>query len=99
MGTNLTLKKKMTRYTSDFKNIENLIFQVIASLNRLLCNCYILFVDNFIGNARRILPPAALTLAYHTTKVIGEFLVPEPPAYATEAFRYKTGREPCPPFA
>lgn len=33
MGTNLTLKKKMTRYTSDFKNIENLIFQVIPSLN------------------------------------------------------------------
>ena len=33
MGSNLTLKKKMTRYTSDFKNIENLIFQVIPSLN------------------------------------------------------------------
>lgn len=33
MGTNLTLKKKMTRYTSDFQNIENLIFQVIPSLN------------------------------------------------------------------
>jgi len=33
MGPNLTLKKKMTRYTSDFKNIENLIFQVIPSLN------------------------------------------------------------------
>ena len=33
MGTNLTLKKKMTRYTSDFKNIENIIFQVIPSLN------------------------------------------------------------------
>ena len=33
VGTNLTLKKKMTRYTSDFKNIENLIFQVIPSLN------------------------------------------------------------------
>ena len=29
MGNNLTLKKKMTRYTSDFKNIENLIFNVI----------------------------------------------------------------------
>ena len=33
MGNNLTLKKKMTRYTSDFNNIENLIFQVIPSLN------------------------------------------------------------------
>lgn len=33
MGTNLTLKKKMTRYISDFKNIENLIFQVIPPLN------------------------------------------------------------------
>lgn len=29
MGDKLTLKQKMTRYTSDFKNIENLIFQVI----------------------------------------------------------------------
>lgn len=29
MGNKLTLKQKMTRYTSDFKNIENLIFQVI----------------------------------------------------------------------
>lgn len=29
MGENLTLKQKMTRYTSDFKNIENLIFNVI----------------------------------------------------------------------
>lgn len=29
MGNNLTLKKKMTRYTSNFKNIENLIFNVI----------------------------------------------------------------------
>lgn len=29
MGDKLTLKKKMTRYTSDFKNIENLIFNVI----------------------------------------------------------------------
>lgn len=33
MGKNLTLKKKMTRYINDFKNIENLIFQVIPSLN------------------------------------------------------------------
>ena len=33
MGTNLTLKKKMTRYTGDFKNIENLIFQVLPSSN------------------------------------------------------------------
>lgn len=32
MGNNLTLKKKMTRYISDFKNIENLIFKVIPSL-------------------------------------------------------------------
>ena len=32
MGNNLTLKKKMTRYISDFKNIENLIFNVIPSL-------------------------------------------------------------------
>lgn len=29
MGEKLTLKKKMTRYISDFKNIENLIFYVI----------------------------------------------------------------------
>ena len=32
MGDKLTLKKKMTRYTSDFNNIENLIFNVIPSL-------------------------------------------------------------------
>ena len=29
MGNNLTLKKEMTRYTSNFKKIENLIFNVI----------------------------------------------------------------------
>lgn len=29
MGNKLTLKQKMTRYTSDFNNIENLIFNVI----------------------------------------------------------------------
>ena len=29
MGANLSLKKKMTRYSNDFKNIENLIFNVI----------------------------------------------------------------------
>lgn len=29
MGEKLTLKQKMTRYTSNFKNIENLIFNVI----------------------------------------------------------------------
>ena len=29
---NITLKKKLTRYTFDFKNIENLIFKVIPSL-------------------------------------------------------------------
>ena len=29
MGDKLTLKQKMTRYTSNFKNIENLIFNVI----------------------------------------------------------------------
>lgn len=29
MGEKLALKQKMTRYTSDFKNIENLIFHVI----------------------------------------------------------------------
>jgi len=29
MGDKLSLKKKMTRYMSDFKNIENLIFNVI----------------------------------------------------------------------
>lgn len=33
MGENLTLKQKMTRYTSDFKNIENLIFNVIPYSN------------------------------------------------------------------
>ena len=32
MGDKLTLKQKITRYTSDFKNIENLIFYVIPSL-------------------------------------------------------------------
>ena len=32
MGDKLTLKQKITRYTSDFKNIENLIFCVIPSL-------------------------------------------------------------------
>ena len=65
VGTNLTLKKKMTRYTSDFKNIENLIFQVIPLLNclyvKFLCGCHILFVDNFIDDAGRILPPDTLT--------------------------------------
>jgi len=30
--SNLTLKKKLTRYSFDFKNIENLIFKVIPSL-------------------------------------------------------------------
>lgn len=30
MGEKLTLKQKMTRYTSDFKNIKNLIFNVIT---------------------------------------------------------------------
>ena len=29
MGEKLTMKQKMTRYTSNFKNIENLIFNVI----------------------------------------------------------------------
>lgn len=33
MGDKLTLKQKMTRYTSDFKNIENLIFNVIPYTN------------------------------------------------------------------
>lgn len=33
MGQKLTLKQKMTRYTSDFKNIENLIFNVIPYSN------------------------------------------------------------------
>ena len=33
MGEKLTLKQKMTRYTSDFKNIENLIFNVIPYTN------------------------------------------------------------------
>ena len=31
MGEKLTMKQKMTRYISDFKNIENLIFNVIPS--------------------------------------------------------------------
>ena len=31
MGKKLTLKQKMTRYTSNFQNIENLIFNVIPS--------------------------------------------------------------------
>ncbi len=29
MGEKLTLKKKMTRYTSDFNNIENPVLNVI----------------------------------------------------------------------
>ncbi len=33
MGEKLTLKQKMTRYTSNFKNIENLIFNVIPYSN------------------------------------------------------------------
>lgn len=33
MGDKLTLKQKMTRYTSNFKNIENLIFNVIPFNN------------------------------------------------------------------
>ncbi len=33
MGDKLTLKQKMTRYTNDFKNIENLIFNVIPYSN------------------------------------------------------------------
>ncbi len=33
MGDKLTLKQKMTRYTSNFKNIENLIFNVIPYSN------------------------------------------------------------------
>lgn len=32
MGEKLTMKKKMTRYMFDFKNIENLIFKVIPKL-------------------------------------------------------------------
>lgn len=32
MGEKLTMKKKMTRYMFDFKNIENLIFKVIPQL-------------------------------------------------------------------
>ena len=32
MGEKLTMKKKMTRYLFDFKNIENLIFKVIPKL-------------------------------------------------------------------
>ena len=32
MGNKLTLKQKITRYNHDFKNIENLIFQIIPSL-------------------------------------------------------------------
>ena len=33
MGDKLTLKQKMTHYTSNFKNIENLIFNVIPYTN------------------------------------------------------------------
>lgn len=33
MGDKLTLKQKMTRYTSNFKNIENHIFHVISFNN------------------------------------------------------------------
>ena len=32
MGEKLTMKQKMTRYISDFKNIENLIFNVIPCI-------------------------------------------------------------------
>lgn len=33
MGEKLTLKQKMTRYISNFQNIENLIFNVIPYTN------------------------------------------------------------------
>lgn len=33
MGNNLTMRKKLTRYTLDFKNIENLVFNVIPYLD------------------------------------------------------------------
>ena len=32
MGNKLTMKQKMTRYISNFNNIENLIFNVIPSI-------------------------------------------------------------------
>ena len=32
MGNNLTLRKKITRYSNDFKNIENLLFNVFPSI-------------------------------------------------------------------
>lgn len=34
MGEKLTMQKKLTRYMVDFKNIENLIFNVIPSINK-----------------------------------------------------------------
>lgn len=33
MGNNLTMRKKLTRYTLDFKNIENLLFNIIPYLD------------------------------------------------------------------
>ena len=33
MGKKLTMKQKMTRYRNDFKNIENLLFNVIQYNN------------------------------------------------------------------
>ncbi len=33
MGEKLTLKQKMTRYISNFQNIENLVFNVIPYTN------------------------------------------------------------------
>ena len=33
MGKKLTMKQKMTRYRNDFKNIENLLFNVIEYNN------------------------------------------------------------------
>ena len=43
MGEKLTMKQKMTRYTSNFKNIENLIFNVVIQvISRILKILYLM---------------------------------------------------------
>ena len=46
---NLTLKKKITRYSFDFKNIENLIFYSITLILyvNFLCNCHRMYPKRF----------------------------------------------------
>ena len=52
MGEKLTLKQKMTRYTSNFQNIENLIFNAISYTSwhyyvKFLCDCHTIQTSGF----------------------------------------------------